>query len=62
MPVFVAIKKEYNELAELSKDLSKRKAKRFIYKFQNTFVLNILHNILPVHQYISLYLQGCNYL
>ena len=30
-----AIKKEYNELAELSKNLSKRKAKRFIYKFQN---------------------------
>ena len=30
-----AIKKEYNELSELSKNLSKRKAKRFIYKFQN---------------------------
>lgn len=30
-----AIKKEYNELAELSKNLSKRKVKRFIYKFQN---------------------------
>ena len=30
-----AIKKEYNELTELSKNLSKRKAKRFIYKFQN---------------------------
>ena len=33
-----AIKKEYNELAELSKDLSKRKAKRFIYKFQNNLL------------------------
>lgn len=33
-----AIKKEYNELAKLSKDLSKRKAKRFIYKFQNNLL------------------------
>ncbi len=33
-----AIKKEYNELVELSKDLSKRKAKRFIYKFQNNLL------------------------
>lgn len=33
-----AIKKEYNELAELSKALSKRKAKRFIYKFQNNLL------------------------
>lgn len=33
-----AIKKEYNELAELSQDLSKRKAKRFIYKFQNNLL------------------------
>ena len=33
-----AIKKEYNELAELSKNLSKRKAKRFIYKFQNAML------------------------
>lgn len=33
-----AIKKEYNELSILSKDLSKRKAKRFIYKFQNNLL------------------------
>lgn len=33
-----AIKKEYNELADLSKNLSKRKAKRFIYKFQNNLL------------------------
>ena len=33
-----AIKKEYNELSLLSKDLSKRKAKRFIYKFQNNLL------------------------
>lgn len=33
-----AIKKEYNELSVLSKDLSKRKAKRFIYKFQNNLL------------------------
>ncbi len=33
-----AIKKEYNELVELSKNLSKRKAKRFIYKFQNNLL------------------------
>ena len=36
-----AIKKEYNELAELSKNLSKRKAKRFIYKFQNAMLENL---------------------
>lgn len=33
-----AIKKEYKELADLSKNLSKRKAKRFIYKFQNNLL------------------------
>ncbi len=33
-----AIKKEYTELSVLSKNLSKRKAKRFIYKFQNAML------------------------
>ena len=32
------LSKEYKELADLSKNLSKRKAKRFIYKFQNNLL------------------------